>query len=162
MVMVAPMVVLRKLRTLRSLGLDGTRLAMEALLLTVFVPASFSVFGVPRTERYLRRWALSRKTGYPPASLGAGAVIKVVLRSQNIVRRNTGIAGSCLTRSFTLWTLLLRRGIRTDLRVGFRKCEGTVEGHAWIEYDGLPLNEDPKAILTYSASEKATSFEAKN
>jgi hypothetical protein len=43
--------------------------------------------------------------------------------------------------------------------VGFRKREGTTEGHAWVEYKGLPLNEEPTTVLTYWVVENAADFD---
>jgi hypothetical protein len=62
-------------------------------------------------------------------------------------------------RSLSLWTLLLRRGLVTELRVGVRKRDGHIEGHAWIEYRGLPLNEDEKILQTYEVYERPVSFD---
>jgi hypothetical protein len=64
-----------------------------------------------------------------------------------------------LCRSLTLWALLLRRGIGTDLRVGFRKKDGTIEGHAWIEHAGIPLNEIPDIVQTYCAAGEPVSYD---
>ena len=47
----------------------------------------------------------------------------------------------CLPQSLTLWWLLLRQGIESDLRFGARKEEGQMEAHVWVEFNGLPLND---------------------
>lgn len=48
----------------------------------------------------------------------------------------------CLPQSLTLWWLLLRQGIKSDLRFGARKEAGRLEAHAWVELNGLPLNDN--------------------
>ena len=80
-------------------------------------------------------------------------------RAQSAVRTNWGIGGACLVRSLTLWAMLLRRGIEADLRVGIRRREGKVEGHAWLEYGGLPLNEESSVVGTYSVHDRPVSFD---
>jgi hypothetical protein len=39
-----------------------------------------------------------------------------------------------------------------ELRVGFRRLEGKMEGHSWVELEGVPLNETLKSVLTYHSS----------
>lgn len=55
--------------------------------------------------------------------------------------------------------MLLRRGIETDLRIGFRKRDGKIEGHAWIEDNGLPINESQKEIQTYAIYDRPIHFD---
>ena len=76
-----------------------------------------------------------------------------------MVKRAFGIEGTCLTRSFTLWAILRRRGVETDLRVGFRKSEGKLSGHAWVEYAGVPLNEDSDVNTKYSVFKEPADFD---
>jgi hypothetical protein len=44
---------------------------------------------------------------------------------------------TCLTRALTAQVMLRRRGREALLRVGLRRGEDGVEGHAWLESDGL-------------------------
>ena len=48
---------------------------------------------------------------------------------------------NCLEQSLTLSWLLKRRGIETDLRIGAQKHEGKFAAHAWIELDGVAIND---------------------
>ena len=126
----------------------------EAAILPLFVRAAFSTVGVLRTQGLLRRWA--RTSAVQPAE--ALGVVDRVLRAQNIVGRNLGRQGACLVRSLTLQTMLLRRGVDSTLRVGFRRKNGAMEGHAWIERDGHPLNESAESAATYVLLEDADSL----
>ena len=47
----------------------------------------------------------------------------------------------CLNASLTVWWLLARKGITSDLRVGVHKDGGKFEAHAWVECGGAALNE---------------------
>lgn len=49
-------------------------------------------------------------------------------------------APTCLHRSLTLWWLLGRQGIASELRIGVRKEQGRFEAHAWVEREGVALN----------------------
>lgn len=47
----------------------------------------------------------------------------------------------CLAESLTLWWLLRWWGVRADLRLGVRRILGPLEAHAWVEHEGVPLND---------------------
>jgi len=151
------MIILRKLRGFVSLGSERRRLLVEALLLTTFIPAGFRFLGVARTQTCLRRWASLRRNHPPPANFQSA--IRNALLAQSILKRNWRTEQTCLSRSFLLWAMLLRRGVDTNLRVGFRKRDETLEGHAWVEHNGVPLNEDPSVVRTYWVSGEPTSFD---
>jgi hypothetical protein len=60
---------------------------------------------------------------------------------------------TCLPRSLTLWWLLRRRGIASDLHIGVRKNAGRFEAHAWVELRGRVLSDD------HGVRERFTAFD---
>ena len=40
-----------------------------------------------------------------------------------------------------MWSLLAKKRISSELRVGVRKSDEKFEAHAWVEFNGDPLNE---------------------
>ena len=62
---------------------------------------------------------------------------------------------SCLPVTLTLSWLLRRQGIMTDLRLGVRKVAARLEAHAWVEYQGLPLIDDPDVHERFAAFDQA-------
>jgi hypothetical protein len=46
-----------------------------------------------------------------------------------------------LVQSIVTWRLLRTLGIDTDLCIGVRDAGGTTEMHAWVEREGLVLND---------------------
>lgn len=151
------MQLIRKLRVFWSLTAADRLAIVEALTLPIGISLGFWVLGVPRTQAVLRWRALGGKT--KTRVVDRELDIRDARRAQRIVRRTSGIGGNCLVRSMTLWTILLRRGISTDLRIGFRKRDGRMEGHAWIEHDGVPINEDINNTRTYVPYEQPVSFD---
>jgi hypothetical protein len=74
-------------------------------------------------------------------------VEKVVQQARRIARM-VKIAAShgpyratCLPQSLTLWLLLRRRGIASSLRIGVRKEISRLDAHAWVEIDGIVVND---------------------
>lgn len=147
---------MRRLRLFLLMSSVERRITIEALLLPVAISSGFRLVGVPRTQAWVRRWAVRGKTH---AEIATGDVIRMACRAQRRVSRASGILGPCLVRSLTLWAILTRRGGEVSLRVGFRKRDGKFEGHAWVEHDQCPLNETESEARTYTVSEQPACFD---
>ncbi len=79
----------------------------------------------------------------------------LALRTARLVAaaaRLTG--GTCLARSIVLVSLLKRRGIPAELRIGVRKAEGGFEAHAWVEAGGTILNDGPDVAQRFAAFDR--------
>ena len=62
---------------------------------------------------------------------------------------------TCLQESLALWWLLGRQGIPSDLRVGVRKHADKFEAHAWVERNGIAMNEPEGLHEHYAAFDAA-------
>jgi hypothetical protein len=136
-----------KLRTFCSMDGYDRGLIVEIVCVTLFTFAGIRLAGAPRTQRWLRKWAERHKG--QAATGGAEPVLTRVARAQRTVRRVSGLDGTCLVRSLSLWALLLKRGLTADIRIGVRKNNGKIEGHAWVEYERIPVNELADVALSY-------------
>ncbi|HXL21999.1 MAG TPA: lasso peptide biosynthesis B2 protein [Candidatus Dormibacteraeota bacterium] len=58
---------------------------------------------------------------------------------------------TCLEESLTLWWLLASQGIPSEVRIGIRKQAENFEAHAWVERDGIALNEPEAKHRHYEA-----------
>lgn len=132
-------------------------LIAEAVAFPLLLPLSFRFTGVPKTQAWLRNWADAH--GKDPVDAVPDAVISSALRAQRVVKRATGIGGSCLVRSLALWAILRRRGVHTGLRVGMRRSGEKIDGHAWLEIEGVPVNENETVIRAYSVHDGPISFD---
>ena len=59
----------------------------------------------------------------------------------NIAGNHGPFPSTCLTRSLLLNWLLHRRGVNSQLRIGVRRTHDKLEAHAWVEYQGWPVND---------------------
>jgi len=66
----------------------------------------------------------------------------------------------CLEKSLVLRWLLARRGIDGQVVFGTCKAEDAMQAHAWIEVNGVPLNEDGGAHLDFARFEQRQTFES--
>lgn len=117
------------------------RLALlQATILLPLTVAGLRLFGLRQWQSFLGRWGGSSRAT-PPA---AGELLE---RAQSFSRmvaaasREGLVKGNCLSRSLLLWWLLRREGAEARLRIGVRPTPAGVEAHAWVELDGVVLND---------------------
>jgi hypothetical protein len=63
---------------------------------------------------------------------------------------------TCLARSTTLWWLLRRQGIASEIRIGVNQQEGEFQAHAWVEIDSIVLNDKADIHHHYAAFDRIT------
>jgi hypothetical protein len=62
-------------------------------------------------------------------------------RMVDIAARRSISHARCLQKSLVLWWLLRRRGTMCEVWFGVRKDESGLEAHAWVEWNGVVLND---------------------
>ena len=132
------------------------------LLAGLGLPASalgVRLFGLRRWMQVVERTARRRTSGQAPdvQLKKAGECGRLVA----IASRHAPYPGNCLSRSLTLWWLLLGQGIQTDLRIGVTRPLGQFEAHAWIEYSGVVINDRPDVGRRYSTFDRAINSAAR-
>jgi hypothetical protein len=60
------------------------------------------------------------------------------------------IRGNCLEESITLWIILRRHGICSTLKFGAFKSREGFQAHAWVEFDGIVLNDSPDVGMKFT------------
>ncbi len=81
------------------------------------------------------------------------AVARRITRWVHVASRHGPFRPTCLPMSLVLQRLLREQGIESDLRFGVRKAAGRIEGHAWVERDGVRLAEAPAEGTPFAAFE---------
>jgi hypothetical protein len=66
---------------------------------------------------------------------------RLTVRMVNAAVRHVWRSSTCLEKSLALWRLLERGGIASELRIGARKIDGKFEAHAWVERQGIAVDE---------------------
>ena len=146
----AKMLLLRKLRSFRSLPASEQGCYLSALMLLPLVDISLRLFSWQRCHRWAERWARDR--------VATGKTFPQPRRIAWLVERaaqHCPWPATCLRRSLLLWTFLLRSGVASELRLGFRNPGGKFEAHAWVEWNGVPLNDTPDVRSHYAVPERA-------
>ncbi len=127
----------------------STFLAATAMLPLFWI--SLRVLGLQRLQTRLQRTPLRH-----PATLAADDLPRLGKLVNSAAHHALGPA-NCLTRSLYLWWLLRRRGIDCQLRIGVRLTGGVLDGHAWVEYAGVPVNDRADVSADFAPFDKPVS-----
>ena len=136
---------LHKLQQFRRLPGSDRWLLLRIGLLVPLIDVCVRAFGFKRVVGWLQRTAVAKKRTDSPA--------EEVERHRHLLflfHQELPLDGRCLSHALTLWYLLKRSGIETDLRFGVRKQEGKLFAHAWVEYCSRPLTLDPEIRQSYA------------
>ena len=144
---------LGKLRSFAALSAVDRRLLLEAMIVLPSVGIGLRWFGMNRLFGLMRAVA-----GWRAGSALAPDPQAEALRARRLLgaaARNGLYAGNCLSRSATFWWLLRSRGVQSELRIGVRKRNGEFDAHAWVECDGIVLNDRTERLEDYVAFDHA-------
>jgi hypothetical protein len=147
----------RKLERFLRLPRADRWLLIRIALLVPLIETALRLAGFKRTCGLLRRFAGPWEFTPDPA----GQVDRHGRLLELFYRHFPG-AGRCLARSLSLWWLLQRIGVDTQLRVGMMKQDGGLIAHAWIEYGSHPLKMDHDVNSHYSAFSESIVVTAAN
>jgi hypothetical protein len=84
---------------------------------------------------------LTRMVPVAPIPANPLAEAKTISRLVSLAANRSPIPATCLSQSLALWLLLRRHGVEADICLGVRGGTAPPHGHAWVEYQGRPLNE---------------------
>src|SRR5215469_11730691 len=110
---------LKSLRRFSALERPAQKLFVRALMILPLVALSLKFRGFDATRSTLRK-ALSLGTPQTNAD-GLNKEVALTAHMVNAADRHGLVHPSCLVKSLTLWWLLGRQGITSELRVGVRK-----------------------------------------
>lgn len=108
-----------------------------------------SAVALPLAAAGLRLVGLKRLRGLllravaPPRAAADLAMARHLAELVQAAGARTWPRPNCLSRSLLLEWLLRRRGLRAELRIGVRRAAGALQAHAWVECEGVPVNDEP-------------------
>jgi hypothetical protein len=145
---------MNKWRKLRGLSWPERRLLLQAAVALPAVAALIRVKGLRRCQALLARLTPAANGPAPQAGGSAESRARAVARVVTAAAAHGPYRANCLQQSVTLWWLLRRRGLESELRIGTRKNDGRFDAHAWVEFRGLALNESRDVHARYNAFEQ--------
>ena len=139
---------------LRALSARERRLLAQSLLLLPVSGLALRLVSLSRWQAILsgfapRQASVAEARREAPLDL-AGTVARMV--------RAAAVRGPyrapCLPRAVTVWWLLRRVGLESDIRFGVRRPGGRFEAHAWVECRGRDLDDWPDGGRPFARLER--------
>jgi hypothetical protein len=115
-------------------------LFVSSVLMLLITALALRFIGFNRWHSFLSR---SRVEGKHKEAQPANSIeqARAVARMVRLASKHGFYRANCLQCSITLWWLLRRRGVESDIQIGVRKDIEGFQAHAWIEYQGIVLND---------------------
>lgn len=135
---------MKRLQKYFALTPAGRAIVLRSLLLLPMVAVLLRARGMARTMAWLGR--LGRRAERDPAALAPREIARLVDAAASLLR------AACLPRSLVLWHVLRHHSASAEVQLGVcRLADGSLSAHAWVELDGLPLNDHANAREHYAA-----------
>jgi hypothetical protein len=132
----------RRLRRYLALTPAGRALVLRSLLLLPMVAVRLRTRGLARTTAWLER--LRHPDEDDAETLAPEEIARLVHAAASLLRIR------CLPRSLVQWHFLRHRNASAEVRMGVSKlADGSLAAHAWLELDGLPLNDPANIVKRY-------------
>ena len=127
-----------KISKLRTLSAQEWRYLLIALLLLPMLRVALRGWGFRRVFGMLVRTTPRFCVRSPSLS---DAEIARLVRMVNVAGAYGPVRANCLPQSLVVWWLLRRHGVPSELRLGVSRRGGGFQAHAWVERDGVALND---------------------
>ncbi|PSB55401.1 lasso peptide biosynthesis B2 protein [Chamaesiphon polymorphus] len=147
---------IRKCQTLLELSECERSLLLQALGLLPLVAISVRLKGLQFTQGFLLRLPLANR--YAPSTVANAELERQVWTTVRMVRVAVGYNSrwtNCLKQSLVLWILLRSQGIISVLRIGVRTETDKFSAHAWVEYQGIVLNDTDDVHQRFQAFDRS-------
>jgi hypothetical protein len=138
-----------RLNKLRVLSRPERRLLSKSVLLLPFIHAALLLVGYSRLRRWMERQAPLKAIEPPLYEAAYIPRARDIARIVSIAARHGIYRATCLRRSLLVWWFLRREGIRGEVCFGVRMRDGRLEAHAWVEYNGVVVNDSPAVRAQY-------------
>lgn len=113
---------------------DRREVYAAAVILPLFA-AVLSLCGLTRLRAWIERRPIRVQDAVSIEN------IRSVALAINIAAWHSPIRVRCLTRSVYLVWRLRRLGVAAELQIGVAVRLGAFSAHAWVEYEGIPIND---------------------
>jgi len=149
-----------RLQRFSSLNWEARGSFVRAVLLLPLISVSLKIRGFRATQESLLRFLAHPQQVSQEDSARLLADVertRLTVRTVNAAVRHAWPNSTCLAKSLALWWLLGRQGIASELRIGARKVQDKFEAHAWVERQGIAVNEPEQLHRHYAPFDETLS-----
>ncbi|MEM9543678.1 MAG: lasso peptide biosynthesis B2 protein [Cyanobacteria bacterium P01_E01_bin.42] len=142
----------RKWTTLQQLSPRSRSLFWRAFLGLLFVAIALPLSGLKTTQKLLSQLPQQSLT---LTEAERSQRVEETAAMVKIAARYCRFCTNCLKKSLVLWQLLRWQSIESELRIGVRRDRDRFEAHAWVEYQGIALNESRDVRQDFATFDRA-------
>ena len=136
----------RKLDRLRGLTPGQRGIFLESLALLPLFTLGLRTLGLARMQHIFSGQAVNAPTASMPLQK-----IEALAQAVTLAAGQFPFPVSCLARSLLLSWLLMRRQVANQLRIGVRLDGAVLRAHAWVECEGVPVNDSRDIASRFAA-----------
>jgi hypothetical protein len=139
------------LNKVRELSEKDRGLLLQSLLLLPAIHAALIVLGYARLQQ-LMEWLTPLQSN--PHALSEREILpyaREISRIVSIAAAHGVYRATCLRKSMLVWWFLRREGIQSRICFGVRMTGRLLLAHAWLEWDGIVLNDSIDISEQYKA-----------
>ena len=114
------------------------RLLLQAFVILLLVAAGLHLMNFQRLRALLTRLSPVTQDVSGESVLQQAAILSRLVQA---AAARMPFTITCLVRSTALWFLLRRRGIASEIRIGVNRQDSGFQAHAWVEIDGIVIND---------------------
>jgi hypothetical protein len=132
------------------------KMFFRAVVLLSAISLSLKVRGFQATQRTLQNFSIPPKKEKQSGPYVPDCErVNLAARMVNAAARYALGRSTCLEKSLALWWFLRQEAIASSVRIGARKSDGKFEAHAWVECEGVALNEPQQQHRHYATFDAA-------
>lgn len=139
------------LNKVRGLSPKYRRLLFQSVLLLPCIHVALIFLGYIRLRRVMEKLIPSKTIVGPPSDSEGIQRAQEIARIVSIAAQHGLYKATCLRKSLLTWGFLRREQLAAKLCFGVRMSHQKLEAHAWVEYNGIVLNESENVHERYQA-----------
>jgi hypothetical protein len=147
--MVSLSTLITNLAKLSRLSPYRQKLFLTAILLLPLLNLSLYFLGYFRLRKILEKIIPFKNINICHSDAEIITQARDITQIVSIAVENGLIHATCLQRSMLGWLLLRREGVQGNICFGVRMNDCQLEAHAWIEYNGVVVNDSVSILEKY-------------
>jgi hypothetical protein len=133
---------INELKKFLHLSIRERQMFVQAVLLLPLIHLSLCLLGYHRLHKITEKLIPIKEVKSSPSEADNTVYqAKEITRIVAIGAEHGFFQASCLRRTFLDWVFLRRNGIQSSICFGVRRIGQQLEAHAWLEYEGIVIND---------------------
>lgn len=130
------------------------RLLFQSLLLLPLIHVALLVLGYFYLRGMMEKLLPLKSIDISSSEMENIKRARDIARIVSIAARHGIYKATCLRRSLLVWWFLRGQGIQSHICFGVRKMDRQLEAHAWVEYQGVVVNDSERVREAFQTLEE--------